>query len=118
MARLIVSSTKAASARILEPVPPERAFYFYAEVGRPVGTVASSLKEFGGALKTVEVGSLEFHLQRGDFERWVTMLGDNDLARSVSGMKQLHLTGEKLRSELVRVVQTRVRQLQRTPSKK
>jgi len=112
-----MSSSKATS-RILEPVSPERAFYFYADIGRPLGVIASGLKEFGSLLKTVEVASLEFHLKRGDFEKWVQMLGDADLANSLVRLREGGLSGEKLRAELVRIVQTRVRQLQRVPSRK
>jgi len=112
-----VSFSKVTS-RILEPVPSDRAFYFYADIGRPLGVIATGLKEFGSQLKTVEVASLEFHLQRRDFEKWVQMLGDADLANSLARLREGGLSGEKLRAELVRVVQTRVRQLQRTPSKK
>ena len=112
-----MSSSKATS-RILEPVSAERAFYFYADIGRPLGAIASGLKEFGSLLKTVEVTSLEFHLKRGDFEKWVQMLGDADLANSLARLREGGLSGEKLRAELVRIVQTRVRQLQRVPSRK
>jgi hypothetical protein len=107
-----MSTTKGGSSRILEPVSSERAFYFYAGVGRPLGDIASSLKEFGTVIKTVDVESLEFHLARGDFEKWVYMLGDSDLAKSLVILRESKLSGEKLRAELVRVIQTRVRQIQ------
>lgn len=111
-------SSKGGSSRILEPVSSDRAFYFYAEIGRPLGLVANSLKEFGALLKTVEAGSLEFHLWREDFEKWVLMLGDGELVKSIAKLREKKLAGEKLRTELVRIVQTRVRQLQRVPQKK
>jgi len=63
------------------------------------------------------VKSVEFHSGRGDFEKWVYMLGDVELSKSLLKLRNLGLRGEKLRSELVRVVQTRVRQLQRSVSK-
>jgi alpha-amylase len=105
-------------ARALEPVPPDRAFYFYSDIGRPLGVVASSLKEFGALVKTVDASSLEFHLGREDFERWILMLGDGDLVKSLGKVRESKLAGEKLRAELVRVIQTRVKQLQRAPSRK
>lgn len=76
------------------------------------------MKEFGALLKTVESSSLEFHLGRGDFEKWILMLGDGDLVKSIGRVREKGLGGVKLRAELVRVVQTRVRQLQRAPTKK
>jgi hypothetical protein len=106
-------STKGAAVRILQPVPPDRAFYFYSEIGKSLGAVASSLKEFGTLLKTVEGQSLEFHTNRGDFENWVFMLGDGELARGLARLKEGNMKGEKLRAELVRVVQTRIKQLQK-----
>jgi len=109
-----MSVAKGLAERILAPVSHERAFYFYAEVGRPLDAAANSLKEFGEKLKTVEAKSLQFHLERGDFEKWAYMLGDSELAKSLSKLKKPALAGEKLRTELVRVVQTRVKQLQRS----
>jgi hypothetical protein len=110
--------SKGGSSRILEPVSSDRAFYFYAGMGRPLGLVANSLKEFGALIKSVDVGSLEFHLGREDFEKWVFMLGDTDLVKSLARIREGKLSGEKLRSELVRVVQTRVRQLQKVSEKR
>jgi hypothetical protein len=112
-----VSSAKA-GPRALEHVSSDRAFYFYADMGRPLGVIASSLKEFGAVIKSVELSSIEFHLKRGDFEKWVFMLGDADLVKSIGKLREGSNGGEKLRAELVRVVQTRVRQLQRPAPKK
>jgi hypothetical protein len=42
------------------------------------------------------------------------MLGDAELAKSLVKLKKSALVGEKLRTELVRTVQTRVKQLQRS----
>jgi hypothetical protein len=112
-----VSVAKGLAQRILSPVNPERAFYFFADIGMPIDAVAHSLKEFGEKLKTVDVKSLEFHLGRGDFERWVYMLGDAELVKAMVKLRGLVLSGEKLRAELVRSVQTRVRQLQRSTVK-
>jgi hypothetical protein len=109
-----MSVAKGLAERILAPVNPERAFYFYVDIGMPIDAVANSLKDFGEKLKTVEMKSLEFHLGRGDFEKWVYMLGDPELAKSMVKLKGSGFTGPKLRSELVRSVQTRVRQLQRS----
>ena len=109
-----MSVAKGLAERILSPVSHERAFFFYEQVGRPLDAVAHSLKEFGEKLKTVDVGSIQFHLERGDFEKWVYMLGDAELAKSLVKLKKTALAGEKLRTEIVRVVQTRLKQLQRS----
>jgi hypothetical protein len=112
-----VSVAKGLAERILAPVNPERAFYFYAGMGEPVGTAANSLREFVEKAKTVQAKSLEFHLGRGDFENWVRMLGDPELVKALVKLRGSGLSGEKLRAELVRVIQTRVRQLQRSVSR-
>jgi hypothetical protein len=112
-----MSVAKGLAQRILSPVNPERAFYFYADTGMPIDAVAHSLREFGEKLKTVEVKSIEFHLGRGDFERWVYMLGDAELVKALVKVRGLGLAGEKLRAELIRSIKTRVRQLQRSTAK-
>jgi hypothetical protein len=112
-----MSVAKGMAKMILSRVPADKAFYFYRETGKPLGTSASSLEEFGEKLKTVEAKSLEFHTRRGDFEKWVYMLGDGDLARSLIKVRDADYSGEKLRTELVKTVQTRINQLKR-PSPK
>jgi len=112
-----MSVAKGLAERILSPVSQERSFYFYLEEGRPLDVVARSMKEFGESLKKVDPKSLEFHLGRGDFEKWVYMLGDAELSKSLVKLRSSGFAGEKLRSELVRLVQTRIRQLQRSVSK-
>ena len=109
-----VSVAKGLAERILAPVSPERAFYFYTGIGEPTDAVAKSLKEFVERAKGVQAKSIEFHLGRGDFENWALMLGDTELVKSLVKLRGSGLSGEKLRAELVRVVQTRVRQLQRS----
>jgi hypothetical protein len=112
-----MSVAKGVAEVILARVSADKAFYFYSEIGRPLGTFASSLEEFGEKLKKVETKSLEFHTRRGDFEKWVYMLGDGELAKSLIKVRDANFSGEKLRTELVRTVQTRVRQLKKPAPK-
>jgi hypothetical protein len=112
-----MSVAKGVAEVILARVPADKAFYFYNEVGKPLGNFASSLEEFGEKLKKVEAKSLEFHTRRGDFEKWVYMLGDGELAKSLIKVRDANFSGEKLRTELVRTVQTRVRQLKKPAPK-
>ena len=110
----VVSVAKGLAERILAPVNQERAFYFYAGIGEPTGDSAKSLRELVERAKGVPLKSLEFHLGRGDFENWVYMLGDPELVKALVKLRGSGASGEKLRGELVRVVQTQVRQLQRS----
>ena len=52
-------------------MPRENAFYFFTSIGNYTGENAASLEEFVRKIKEVDAKSLEFHLYRGDFEKWV-----------------------------------------------
>lgn len=72
--------TSDTASKILKTVPREKTFYFFTSIGNYTGMSASSLKEFMEKINEVNVKSLEFHLYRGDFEKWVTeVLQDADL---------------------------------------
>jgi len=99
------------AANLLREVPVERGFRFYAAIERPLGLVANSLAQFRDALQKVDLQSVSFHLQRGDFERWFSFIGDKVLAESVGRIKALQLQGEELRKKLVELVDDRIREL-------
>ena len=103
-------STERAST-ILREVPPEKAFYFYREVGRPLNVSASSLKEFLQRISIVEPVSLAFHSDRKDFEGWVSMLGDDELSKKLAGVRGARLQDEPLRMRLYSTTKTRLDQL-------
>lgn len=107
----------ARAGEILREVEPSRAFYFYRGIDSPVGDSAKSLREFLGRVRTVEAQSLEFHSERGDFERWVEMLGDQDLAKKLSAFRTSGAKGEQLRSKLTAASQSRVDSLTRATKK-
>ncbi len=83
-------------------------------MGAPTGAAARNLSDFLGLLNTIDIASIQFHLGRGDFENWIKMLGDNTLAKQVSGLKENKLRGEELRLRLVDTVKTRLETLQKT----
>lgn len=96
----------------LRTVPREKAFYFFTSVGNYTGESAASLKEFFERINGVNAKSLEFHLNRGDFEKWVTeVLEDKKLAEEISRLQKANLSGEPLRSQLCSTVQRRYRML-------
>jgi tryptophan 2,3-dioxygenase len=105
------------AANILRTVPPENAFYFYKSIGAPTGATARSLPEFLGVLGNADNASLQFHMGRGDFEKWVKMLGDNTLAKQLAVLRERRLREEQLRQLLVDSVRTRINQLQRSTSR-
>ena len=76
------------TSRILKIVPREKAFYFFTSIGNYAGASASSLKEFVTIIKDVDIKSLEFHLYRGDFDKWITdVLQDNTLAGEIKRLQ-------------------------------
>lgn len=107
-------------SKVLKTVSREKAFYFFTSIGNYTGSSASSLKEFMGRINEVNVKSLEFHLGRGDFEKWVAeVLQDQELAGEIKRLQKLNLTGNGLRDQLSFVISRRVKRLtnQPTPSR-
>jgi ribosomal protein L15 len=99
-------------SRNLKVVPREKAFYFFTSIGNYTGVSASSLKEFMEKLNEVNVKSLEFHMYRGDFEKWVSeVLQDGELAMDIRRLQKLNLMGEPLRNQLFSTASRRLRRL-------
>jgi len=80
-------------------------FHFYADVGDYTGISAASYKEFLKSIKNVKAKSLSFHIERGDFEKWVlNVLKDKKLAKKIGKVKNQKLRGQALRNHLCRIV--------------
>ncbi len=89
-------------------VPEEQAFHFYVGVDKPLGFSAHSLEEFYRSVRQVCSDAIDFHLYRGDFERWVAdVLGDNALAEEIASLKAAKLSGEELRKALLKAIDDR-----------
>jgi hypothetical protein len=98
---------------ILRTVPYEKGFHFYTAPDNFSGETATSLYDFEKKLQVVAADSVNFHLHRGDFQKWIEdTLGDRELAKRVSLVK-LTLPVEDLRKELLAIVQTRITELRR-----
>jgi hypothetical protein len=96
------------SAHILRELPREQAFYFHREVEVPTGTSAFSLTGFIDSVKTIELVSLDFHMGRGDFEKWVTMLGDETLSQQIANLRLGNLKGENMRKRMLQITRLRL----------
>jgi hypothetical protein len=93
---------------ILRTVPYEQGFHFYMSSGNYTGETATSLHEFELKIQVVPAASIEFHMQRGDFQKWISdTLGDTELAKRIS-LIELTLPAEDLRKELLAILQTRI----------
>jgi hypothetical protein len=100
------------SARILRTLSRENAFYFFTSVGNYTGQRAMSLEEFATKIREVTITSLEFHLYRGDFEKWADeVLEDNILTKRISAVKLLEPFGNSLRDQLYFTVSKRLEEL-------
>jgi hypothetical protein len=104
---------KEIASKSLRTLPTEKAFYFYREIGHPLGVAASSLTEFADLLKKVEPASIKFHLERGDFQNWLRMLGEDPLCEKLDALKGRNITEEELKSRVSALVSSRVNQLRR-----
>lgn len=106
------------NSRMMKTLPREKAFYFFTSIGNYIGVSASSLKEFLEKIGEVNVKSLEFHLYRGDFEKWINeVLQDKELATQIGKLQGFGLTGDALRVRLSVAVSNRLKQAsnQQTP---
>jgi len=97
---------------ILRTVLREKAFYFFSSIGNYIGESAASLEEFAGRIKEINSKSLEFHLYRRDFEKWVDeVLGDVGLAEKIKELRNQKLVGENLQDRLYQTVLKRYNEL-------
>ena len=90
-------------------IPP---FHFCIDVGDYTGISAASYEDFLKSIKQVNRKSLNFHVKRGDFERWVLdVLKDVKLAKEIRKLKKQKLQGQALRNHLYRIVSNRHKEL-------
>jgi hypothetical protein len=90
---------------ILAPTSNDKAFHFYAGLGKPLNLYAHGLQDFCAKIPEVTVDSVEFHINRGDFEAWFTGLGDAELAKKVALLKEKKLTGEELHRKMQKIAE-------------
>ncbi len=102
----------ASSSRMLRTVMREEAFYFFTSIGNYTGQSAASLDEFLQKIKDMDIKSLEFHLFREDFEKWIDQtLGDSRLADEIRSLRIQKVVGNALRDRLFFVVSRRLKEL-------
>jgi len=99
-------------SKIPRTLPREKAFYFFTSIGNYTGESASSLKEFMEKINQVNVKSLEFHLYRGDFEKWITeVLENRRLAEDIVKLQKTNPLGDQLRNQLHAIVSKHYQQM-------
>jgi predicted transcriptional regulator len=106
-ALLMPDMNKEKAEAILSYAPHDKAFHFYADVGNPLSIHAHNLRDFAIKIEKAPVESVQFHMNRGDFEAWILGLGDEDLSKKVAALKEKNVVGEDLRSQLHELVEQR-----------
>jgi hypothetical protein len=102
-------------SRVLRNVLREEAFYFFTSIGNYTGQSAASLDEFLQRIKEVNIKSLEFHVYREDFEKWIAQtLGDAKLAEEIKSLRNMKIVGNALRDRLYFIVSRRLKDLKST----
>jgi hypothetical protein len=92
---------------ILAYAPHDKAFHFYADIGKPLNLHAHNLRDFAIKIQKADLESVQFHTSRGDFEAWINGLGDADLAKKIASLKEKNVVGDDLRSQLHEIVEQR-----------
>jgi hypothetical protein len=101
-------SDRAFSLKLLRTVSTKEAFHFYTDIGQYYGQPATSLADFCEKLEAVPIKSIDFHLRRGDFEKWIReSVGDKYLADEIAKVDR-SLRGEELRKLIQRTVKNRL----------
>jgi len=90
-------------------------FYFYVGIGRPINVTATDIDDFANKIRSVELMSLEFHNPRGDFEKWVRTLGNENLARQLGNLSREKPQGEVLRKRLREAINARKQPAKKAP---
>ncbi len=102
-----IPETTRENAKTILADAQDKAFHFYEDIGKPSNYYAHSLQDFCDKIQKISVNSIEFHLNRGDFESWFTALGDVELAKKTALLKEKKLVGEELRTKLREIVDKR-----------
>jgi hypothetical protein len=92
---------------IIAQTPPNKAFHFYFDIGKPSNLYATSLQDFSSKILKVDVDSINFHLNRGDFSAWFKEMGDFELAKKVELLKTKKILGIEICKRLRELVENR-----------
>jgi alpha-amylase len=91
----------------LAAIVADEPFLFYTAIGEKyfTGTMAWSLRGFTKAIRIVSTKSVEFHNNRGDFERWADKsFHDTTLSEQLKKERLSKLSGEPLREAIIKDV--------------
>jgi hypothetical protein len=104
-----ISVKKSRNQHSLRDVPFECGFHFCTDGGYYTGISAFSLCDFIEKLKTIDEQSINFHVKRGDFQKWVKdIFGDDRLAGE---MDHISVLEGNLRQQLIDTVNSHINYL-------
>ena len=103
----IPETTQECAKQLLSKTLQEKAFHFYAGIGKPLNTYAHGLPEFSEKLTQIDTASIEFHLYRDDFQKWFSEIGDTELTKKMALLKERGIHGEQLRTKLHEIIEKR-----------
>ena len=102
-----ITETGKAALKAFTPVPKGMEFHFYIALDQPAGFLAKSFWDFYKTVKLISAGSLEFHLRRGDFEKWTRIaLKNPEFADYLTKLQKPELKGEKLRKAIIKAAES------------
>jgi hypothetical protein len=84
--------------------------FVFTDKGKTIGQAAYSLQQFVSLLGRISVASLEGHVRRGDFSRWIAaVFRDHGLASDIRKIEQRYRLGhlEDVRQSVARLIQER-----------
>lgn len=112
VARRVVPHVRHLHKYLRVPLPESKRFYFKVE-NHGLPQYAASLWEFREALAELPVRTLRYHLDRGDFYRWVNdIIHDRELARRLRKLTHRPLKDDELRNALSETVSDRYLELE------
>jgi len=101
----------AQALRALSTVNADCGFHFYTAIGDYTGVTATSIQELAEKMRSISLGSVRFHFERGDFQRWIrTLFCEPELAEDI-GLIKPHFSDEALRREIIDKIEVRLSQL-------
>jgi predicted transcriptional regulator len=103
--------TKESAKNIIAYTPHDKAFNFHVDNDTTHHMHAHSLQDFTNKLSRVNLKSIEFHMDNGDFEAWFKCLGDQELAKKTTIIKKRKIAIEPLRFMLQDILEQRCREL-------
>jgi len=113
--KMLFESSEFKHKRILRRVPWEKGFKFFYGFAMPTGLSANSLEEFYEVVKRVSINSIVFHLERGDFERWIlNVIEDHELADRIANLRSAKMDAEEKRKALLDLIRSRMEELKQT----